>query len=89
MADLIYVKSTLPDNRVALAEEHPDHPFDKDAGKNEVFVYGDKAFQVGRTQAVSQRLADGTLVETTAKGSEKADQAAATDQQPADSGAKK
>ena len=66
MADLIYVKSKLPDNRVALHERHPDHP------GGEVFVYGDQPVRVARTGMVSQRIANDALVETTAKGSEKA-----------------
>lgn len=71
MADLIYVKSGLKENRVALHERHPDHPAGQD-GSHEVFVYGDQPVRVARTGAVSKRLADGALVETTVKGAEKA-----------------
>lgn len=57
MADTIFVKSNQQDNRLALSEEHPDHP------GGEVFVYGDKVFEVAKTAKVQQALARKALVE--------------------------
>jgi hypothetical protein len=60
--EIISVKSALGDNRVALHERHPDHPENAD-GEREVFIYGDKAFEVARTQAVDEHIARKDLVE--------------------------
>ncbi len=46
MANIIKVKSLLPDNRVALHEHHPDHP------GGEAFVAGDREIEVAETNAV-------------------------------------
>jgi hypothetical protein len=61
-AKLITVKSALKEAPtggapVALHEKHEDHP------NGEVFVYGDKTFEVARTAAVAQAIANGALVE--------------------------
>jgi hypothetical protein len=61
-AKLITVKSALKKSPtggdpVALHEKHEDHP------NGEVFVYGDKEFEVARTAAVAQAIARGALVE--------------------------
>lgn len=52
----ITVKSTLPDNRLALHERHDEHP------GGEAFVYGDTPVDVARTPLVQRRLADEWLV---------------------------
>lgn len=51
------VKSTLPAGRVALWETHPAHP------NGEVFIADQEPVEVGATEQVHKRLADGWLVE--------------------------
>jgi hypothetical protein len=58
MAELIKVKSGLADrSRIALYEQHPDHP------RGEVLVKGEGEFEVARTRAVLMALGEGRLVE--------------------------
>lgn len=59
MADLMTVKGTLSDNRVALWERDDRHP------NGEAFIAGDGLAQVYPTPAVKRRLADGLLTDVT------------------------
>jgi len=59
--ELVTVKATKEDGRVALYETHPDHP------GGEAFVPADgKSYRVARTPTVEQKIRDGELVEVSA-----------------------
>ncbi len=52
---MIVVKSTLPDNRVALWDRHPDHP------DGEVFVAGERKVTVAETPQVKAAIKAGRV----------------------------
>lgn len=54
--DRIRVRSVLTDGRVALWDRHPEQP------GGEVFITDAAVHEVARTQAVEQRIRDGSLV---------------------------
>lgn len=60
MANTIKVRSNRDDSRVALWEQHPDHP------NGEVFVAGENIVEVAETPRVKRLLAEERLVKVSA-----------------------